>query len=335
MNEKLSILVFLLLFVACSSNNEKAVDNKDFMSDTLYLKTDTLYPDSLTQIQKKCVEKVYAFKHAEKYKDLGFPAYDVKGYLTSEETDAIVELSCWDLKEIYKPVDGSAFLRRFREVFGYDFESFSKFLGWNSGQGWDDNKGLGFIQGRKYNDNLITFVPTNPCRQFFISKKDRVIVDCSNFDVYFEKSDIIFFRPLTRASIPLNIGYSFKKIIVSRVGYLYHLNSYLFNEDVDSRKWLLENDKYFMSHLLMEYGYDGDEAINKMVLKEIMGNKENAEVYDKPISVFKVYPDGNMRVLDGLLKTAAEMSTPKCADYFKWAISEVSAFNADKEETES
>lgn len=48
-----------------------------------------------------------------------------------------------------------------------------------------------------------------------------------------------------------------------------HRNKYIFNYDQASLAWLLNNEKYFLTALLTNFGYDKEPKINKMVLDSI------------------------------------------------------------------
>lgn len=284
------LAISALSLIGCAET-AKNVDNAEEKN------TANLYPDSLTPIQRSCVEK--AFKSEKDSNCKGVCVWDVEGYMTEEEKDAIVELSIWDYKKKYKPIDESNFNRRFKEVFGYDFNSFLNIV---------DLESPTPIGGKKYSDNLIGIFLTDPYEMFYISQKEKIILDGFNFGIKFTTyNEINSFIP---ASIDLE--------------HLFHLNNYLFNDANVSRTWLLNNDKYFMAHLLLDFGYDGDKEINKMVLKK--NQEEDSETIDAPLYAFNIYPDGKLKILDGILKTAVDISTADCAEYFKWATSIVDLF---------
>lgn len=174
-------------------------------------------------------------------------------------------------------------------------------------------------------------MPIDSYREFYISKKNKVVINMFNYGVHFDNMlDINSFEPHSRTN-KFNVGKQ-TPIQVSPLEYLFHLNNYLFNEANVSRTWLLNKDKYFMVHLLIQYGYDGDNEINKMVLKAYQNKDE--EVLDMPVEAFHIYPDGKVKILDGLLKTAADMSTAECGDFFDWATSIVYLLNGSDDSTE-
>ncbi|MEE1260706.1 MAG: hypothetical protein U0K66_11040 [Paludibacteraceae bacterium] len=268
------------------------------------MSTERIYPDSLTPIQKSCVEKAYYYATDPKYDSWEIGPWDVDDLMTKDEKDALIELAIWNYRKIYKPIENKVFNKRIRTVFGYDFDSLAQ------------------MSGKKQTDNLISLCSPNPDIEFLISKKANVIIFWQNLFINFKEYDnISSFYPSDRTD-SISVGNN----QISSLDYLYHLNNYLFNEANVSRTWLINNDKYFMSHLLIQYGYDGDNEINKMVLKK---NRDNdVEIIDMPVAAFHVYPDGKVKILDGLLKSAAELSTADCADYFEWATSIVDRFNA-------
>ena len=297
----ISFAISALSLIGCAEKT-MSVDNAE-MKDSIHA-TANLYPDSLTPIQKSCVEKAYYYATDPKYDSWEIGPWDVDDLMTKEEKDALIELAIWNYRKIYKPIENNVFNKRIQTVFGYDFDSLAQ------------------MSGKKQTDNLISLCSPNPDIEFLISKKANVIIFWQNLFINFKEYDnISSFYPSDRTD-SISVGNN----QISSLDYLYHLNNYLFNEANVSRTWLINNDKYFMSHLLIQYGYDGDNEINKMVLKK---NRDNdVEIIDMPVAAFHVYPDGKVKILDGLLKSAAELSTADCADYFEWATSIVDRFNA-------
>ena len=295
-------LVFSVASMIGCAEKTTSVDNAE-MKDSMHA-TANLYQDSLTPVQKSCVEKAYYYATDPKYDSWEIGPWDVDDLMTKDEKDALIELAIWNYRKIYKPIENKVFNKRIRTVFGYDFDSLAQ------------------MSGKKQTDNLISLCSPNPDIEFLISKKANVIIFWQNLFINFKEYDnISSFYPSDRTD-SISVGNN----QISSLDYLYHLNNYLFNEANVSRTWLINNDKYFMSHLLIQYGYDGDNEINKMVLKK---NRDNdVEIIDMPVAAFHVYPDGKVKILDGLLKSAAELSTADCADYFEWATSIVDRFNA-------
>lgn len=322
----------MALFAACNSNDVNQISNSEVCKTTknneeinskeIKMKTHSLGLDSLTAVQKSCVEKVLKFDNSPDHDEKPYPSWDEKDYLTADEIDALAEISLWDYKKKHKSVDSAIFNKRLKDIFGYDFESLSKIV---------RSKNQSPITGEKYTDNLINLDLNDPWDKLYIFKKECVIINSSNFGINFlDYDDINSVIPNSRFDNgTIDLGHSNKSIQVSSIDYLFHLNNYIFNEANVSRTWLIINDKYFMSHLLIDFGYDGDNEINKMVLKK--NKEEDKEIIDIPVIPYHIYPDRRVKILDELLKTAADLSTAECADYFEWASSTIYSFGKTDE----
>lgn len=303
---KISVFAFLAISLSecCPNNCDKNINTNEISSKGTTMNTVKIYPDSLTPIQKSSVEKAFFFATDSKYESWEVGPWEVDNLMTENEKDALVELAIWNYRKKYKPIENKVIIKRFIDVFGYDFESFAN------------------MTKNKQTDNLLSLRTTNPEIEFLISKKENIIIHWQglypNFNNY---DDVSSFYPMSKTD-SISLG----NLNVSSLEYTFHLNNYLFNEANVSRTWLLNKDKYFMAHLLIQYGYDGDNEINKMVLKTNRNNDN--DIIDMPVSVFHVYPDNKVKILDGLLKSAADLSTADCADYFEWATSIVDRFNA-------
>lgn len=307
----------LVLFVACVSNNSDKKNDVGFCNsaeinikiskEDSEMKTKTIYPDSLTPLQRSCVEKAFRYANDPIYESWEVCPLDVDDLMTKKEMDALIELIVWNYKKKYNRIEDEVFSKRFTEVFGYDFDTYVQ------------------VSGNRYTDNLIAISTEDPEIEFYVSKKENIIIHCQCSYLHFTKSDDIrTFCPLSKTD-GITIGECPNYSSVSYFDYLFHLNNYVFNNAGASRTWLLLNDKYFMSHLLLDYGYDDDKDINKMVLKK---NRENdKQIIDMPLATFHVYPNGKFKILDNLLTTAAELSTADSSDYFNWATSVIDSFN--------
>lgn len=303
--------LFVLSFVCCVDHENKT-SNTEQKQEEKKINKKYLSLDSLTQSQKNCVKKAFDFRFDTKYPDVPYCFWEADGYLNNDEIDAVAELSLWDYYKKYKGIDKSIFLSRFKEIFGQDFDSFSNNL--------DFEDKPNSINGKKISENLISIIPSEPYSYFLVSKKENMIINSSSFGFLFDVYDNInSLLPPSRSEVGVQLGSSDNLIEVPHLDYLYHINNYLFNQSDSSRTWMLANDKYFMSHLLIQYGYDGDIEINKMVLKETIAN--NVEIVDLPTSVFHIYPNGKMKIHDNLLKAVVELSTQEESSYFEWANS--------------
>ncbi len=302
-----SFIMSMTLFVNCGTNNDSSKEEicdapkSQVEKNENIMKSTNLYQDSLTPIQRSCVEKVFKFRSLPEFEDVPYSAWDAKGYLSKEEKEALIQLSLLDFNKIYKPVDDNTFFSRFRKIFGKDFD----------------------LKLRQSTTEMFVCF-SNPEVYYHVLKKERIIVDSHNYGIGFMQfDDVNSVVPYSRIAC-VTLGSLDDPIYVKGSDYLFHLNNYLFNENGASRTWLIINDKYFMSHLLLDFGYDGDKDINKMVLKE--NKRKNMEIIDVPLSSFHIYPDGKLKILDNLLNTAAELSTADTSDYFSWATSVIDSF---------
>ena len=85
-----------------------------------------------------------------------------------------------------------------------------------------------------------------------------------------------------------------------------HLNRFLFNDSKASFAWLLHNNPEALKDLLLSYGYDTNEAINELVLKDISNEYTNVEDVSGLINTFirKVYDkEPHIEIREGLMKT--------------------------------
>ena len=75
-----------------------SVDNAE-MKDSMHA-TANLYPDSLTPVQKSCVEKAYYYATDPKYDSWEIGPWDVDDLMTKDEKDALIELAIWNYRKI-------------------------------------------------------------------------------------------------------------------------------------------------------------------------------------------------------------------------------------------
>lgn len=68
---------------------------------------------------------------------------------------------------------------------------------------------------------------------------------------------------------------------------LIHKNKYLFNDNKESLMWIIENDCFFLLHLLCNFGYDKDHELNLAVLQKVYERS-----LDSPSRVNRYYKDG-------------------------------------------
>ena len=100
-----------------------------------------------------------------------------------------------------------------------------------------------------------------------------------------------------------------------------HLNRFLFNDSKASFAWLLHNNPDALKDLLLSYGYDTNEAINELVLKDISNAYTNVEDVSGLINTFirKVYDkEPHIEIREGLMKTILRL--PANDKNLKWQI---------------
>jgi len=92
--------------------------------------------------------------------------------------------------------------------------------------------------------------------------------------------------------------------------YLIHRNKYLFNNDKASLAWLFNNEKFILSKLLTDYGYDKEQKINKMVLDSVYN--ENLKFPEFIATLFFVKNKGcELQIRKGLLRYVEEHTSTK------------------------
>ena len=100
-----------------------------------------------------------------------------------------------------------------------------------------------------------------------------------------------------------------------------HLNRFLFNDSKASFAWLLHNNPDALKDLLLSYGYDTNETINELVLKDISNEYTNVEDVSGLINTFirKVYDkEPHIEIREGLMKTILRL--PANDKNLKWQI---------------
>ncbi len=84
-----------------------------------------------------------------------------------------------------------------------------------------------------------------------------------------------------------------------------HRNKYIFNNDKASLAWLLNNESFFLTTLLTDYGYDKEPKINKMVLDSVY--KQNPRYPEFIGQLFFAKDSHNkLQIREGLLKFVEE-----------------------------
>ncbi|MCY0978705.1 hypothetical protein PGH12_10540 [Chryseobacterium wangxinyae] len=101
-------------------------------------------------------------------------------------------------------------------------------------------------------------------------------------------------------------------------------NKYLFNNSKGDLTWLLANDKDFLKNLLIYFGYDKEEKINEMVLKNLLHEYSN-EIPSSNGKIGNVFfvkgYNGKLQIRKNLLKYIEKTITKDYDEYIS-ALSE-------------
>ena len=117
-------------------------------------------------------------------------------------------------------------------------------------------------------------------------------------------------------------AYNLTQIRQKNIQTLVARNKYLFNDSKGDLAWLLANDKEFLKRLVISFGYDKENAINKMVLEELNKDYSNSShnITEKLGEIFFVKDcEGKLKIREGLLKFVSE-NTSKDDDRFIYGL---------------
>ncbi|MCQ2194411.1 MAG: hypothetical protein MJZ28_05610 [Paludibacteraceae bacterium] len=299
-------LIYTLLIVIgccnCAEEKKKVKENpNEITMTTTKVESER---NSLTDAQQSLIQKHIQLRYDTTVNN-EVPYYS-KDVFTAKEFDAEIELSSqyYNLRNLQ--ISDEKFDRRLKEVFGYDkVRDFPKDMLW-----------------RDFSINTVIVAQPEDFENFWISKSSKTIMHDNLVDIRFDDND----NYIPKASLSDSTGANFTcchdEWKISKIDLYYHWNNYIFNESKASRVWLLKNDIYFMTHLITNFGYDGDMELNKALLGDIIDGF-NYSLHDQPFSVVHFYPEGRIKIMDGLLKTMEELSTAENSEYFYWAENEL------------
>ncbi|MGN7988889.1 hypothetical protein ACTJKC_16180 [Pedobacter sp. 22226] len=289
--KKAAIYLLIIILYSCKNENKSSL-NQD---------TNTL----TMEILKKQIE---AGASAEKF-ETDYPNYKYT------EQDLLATLPI--LKERlrasgFKFLNQKEFINQVSYVFGrnIDFTSNNPFLILNT----EDrcNKTAQFSR----NDFSIELNPF----LFYIAKSDKLLTELYALPEIFNYKDdspeISAFEstmPLIKTDTdgekikiyPWKDVESISKKREKNLQTFIHRNKYIFNNDKASLAWLLNNDKIFLKTLALNFGYDKDPKINKMVLSSIVKEHINSTEF---IGQFFFIKDCNnkLQIRKNLLKYVEE-----------------------------
>lgn len=299
------IYVLLLAVICCCCTEEKnrtEGKKKRKNMETVVLKTKW---DSLTPAQMSVIKKTFELLNDTTVDDeVPFNSQDI---FTPDEFDAKMELSVmrFDVKKLH--ISEDRFCKRLKEIFGYEKVSdIDKRLLWQD-----------------LSKNTVIMRQPNDFEQFWISQSSKAIMPGCIVGIHFaDHTDIDSFEREWDDSRKRYFGDTMR---ISYLDICNHYNNYIFNEKASSGVWLLLYEKYFMYHLVMNFGYDGDSALCRAFLRDYL-NGGDREVFDMPFSVVHFYPDGRHKILDGVLQEVAGLSTSDNADCYAWAENELDRY---------
>lgn len=107
--------------------------------------------------------------------------------------------------------------------------------------------------------------------------------------------------------------------------WLFHVNQYILYDNQASFIWLSVNDPAFLENLLLTFGYDKDDRINKLVLDD-----NNISLINKFFGR-DIY--GKIKIHEGVLRTIGQLSSKNCSKYFEAASSfvDLMGYHSDTE----
>ena len=299
------IYVLLLAVICCCCTEEKnrtEGKKKRKNMETVVLKTKW---DSLTPAQKSVIRKTYELLNDTTVDDeVPFNSRDI---FTPDEFDAKMELSVnyYNLDNLQ--ISEDKFCKRLKEIFGYEKVSdIDKRLLWQD-----------------FSVNTVSMKQPNDFEEFWVSQSSRAILPGRMVDIKFDDRKNL--QSYEYKCDEYRIGNYIDTIKIYAKDIYAHYNNYIFNEKASSGVWLLLYEKYFMYHLVMNFGYDGDSALCRAFLRDYL-NGGDREVFDMPFSVVHFYPDGRHKILDGVLQEVAGLSTSDNADCYAWAENELDRY---------
>lgn len=309
--EGLCLLILLLVCFGCME--EKAPQKKKGEKKIVVARKSVAQSkwDSLTPEQQSVLRKTLESYKGDTTEDLGTSPYFPRDILTPEEYDAEMELNVryYNLRKLH--ISESQFCKRFKEIFGYDDVA-----------DMDDQ----LLLRRLSKNTVIVDLPDVYDYDFYLSQSSRVVISTVMMHISFSDYESVFsyeYESVGKSdSIISIIGENAVKF--SSIDWFYHCNNYLFNDGASSRAWLLAYNKYFMYHLIMTFGYDGDSELNRNFLWDYLQGVRN--LFDKPFSVVHFYPDGRYKIRNGLLKQMTELLVQGNSLCYLWAEDELERY---------
>ncbi|MBR4840343.1 MAG: hypothetical protein IK005_07695 [Paludibacteraceae bacterium] len=308
------VCALILLLFCCCAEEKKELPKKKIKKESVTPQKSDRYSkwDALTPDQRSVIRKWFDYYNDSTDDDSKMREwYDLKYSLSPEEHDAEMELNVMYYNVGNLHISESKFRKRLKEIFGYENVA--------------DMDDL-YLWKRLSRNTVIVELPDDTDRYFYLSQSSRAVIDLRKMHISFSNYDDLLSYKYESDSVITNDTARFYESDL-----FYHRNNYLFNESASSCALLLVCDKYFMYHLVMAFGYDGDRMLNRSFLWDYMQGLPN--LFDWPFSVVYFYPDGKHKIRHGLLNAVTELSSSGNSFFYLWAEEELERYVDDNQET--
>lgn len=181
---------------------------------------------------------------------------------------------------------------------------------------FEENEDCSCVGSRKHNNFTTYFVNSNKEQNILKTEYDYTYDHIFVFQQY----KLISTLPLLNDVVSINgnqLKINLDQNTIAR-------NKYLFGNNKGELTWLLFNDKEFLKTLLVYFGYDKEEKINELVLKDLYKeySEESPNAVEKIGNVFFVKDcDGKLKIRKNILKYVDEKTTKDDNKYIS-ALSE-------------
>lgn len=138
---------------------------------------------------------------------------------------------------------------------------------------------------------------------------DKEFYPYRNHQYFFKRYNICAVQMPTVLLIEMDKNTNKDNVVVYKDDFDYHWNNYVLNDNKTSLAWLLSNGKEKeLKDLLLCFGYDKDDKINELVLKD-----DNLTIIDKFVGRDV---SGKLKIHEGILGFVERFSKENCSDYY-------------------
>lgn len=307
--KKINIIIGFLFFslIACKDENGKnsKIENKDMKANS-----------KIEELLNKQLKAGYAAERSET---------DYKNY-TFEETDLNISneiVKDYLINNGYFPVENNVFAEKIKNIFNRTLDYSSdkanvilnfnepckRDLIFNKNDGDENNDYCVYISK---NNNFISELFSIP----EILDYQKIYPESVKFEnsVPSESNGIKIYKWTEKQDLAGLREKNLKKIL--------NRNRFLFNANDEAVNWLLENDLIFLKKLLLTYGFDKNEKINKKILEQTFSQLQSLtpNQTDKIGELFfKKDCDGKLQIRKNLLNYV-EKTTNKDENKFLYSL---------------